>query len=237
MTNLRLSLLAVAFTAACNAAPPAAAPPASPALPPPAFTVVGTATLDVAPDTADLHVTVSAQATKPGAATKTARARQQKLVASMVALGVEERDIKLALLQIAPIWDEKYTHVVAYQAAISMTASTHDFDRIGSMMEVAADAGATAITSSFHADLPALKRKVRDLALTAAKDKAEQIGTALGFKPGKVIAVEEDGATGYNYYGGQVANVAVEEPAQSRATVSGELQPLTLSISVTYQLA
>jgi uncharacterized protein YggE len=237
MTNpLRCALLAI-LLAACNppASPPVAGVLPAAATPPPSFTVIGTATLDVEPDTADLHVTVSGQASKPAAATHTARARQQTLVAGLVALGIEERDIKLSQLHLAPVWDEKYTRVVGYQAGIDVTASTHDFDELGSMMEAAADAGATGISSSFRADLPALKRKVRDLALTAAKDKAAQIGASLGFQPGKIIAVDENGAT--SYYDQTIANVRVEEPAQSQASTSAELQPLTLSISVTYQLA
>jgi uncharacterized protein YggE len=235
MTNLRLTILAALSLAACTV--PSA--PAAPVPPPPpnTFTVVGTATLEVEPDTADLHVTVSAQATRPGAATKAARAKQEKLVVGMLALGVEVRDIKLSLLQIGPVWDEKYTRVVGYVASIAVTASTHDFDRIGSMMEAAADAGATSMSSSFHADLPALKRKVRDLALSDAKDKADQIGSSLGLVLGKVVAVDESGAVSYSSYDSSIANTVMQEPTQSSSSASGELQPLTLSISVTYQLA
>lgn len=237
-TGLIAAVLAVA---ACN--PPAPNITVTPAvsadtkIPPGTFTVVGTATLDVEPDVADLHVTVSSQASRPGAAAKATRAKQTKLLASLGAIGIAEQDIKLSHLSINPVWDYQRNRITGYDAAIAVTATTKDFDEIGAMMDAAADAGATNMSSSFRTDLSVLKAKVRDMALTAAKDKAAQISKALDVDLGKIVAIAENNGGGWYYYGGEHApNAYAEQPSKLVASTSAAMQPLTLSISVTYQL-
>lgn len=232
-------LIAVALlAAACNPppAPNVTVASAPVPVPPGTFTVVGTATLDVEPDVAELHVTVSSQASRPGAASKATRAKQTKLVTALVALGIEEKDINLSHLSINPVWDYERSRITGYQAAIALTASTKNFDEVGSMMDVAADAGATNMSSTFRSDLTVLKTKVRDMALTAARSKAEQIAKALDVGLGKIVAIAENNGTGWYYYGGETANVYAEQPSKLVSSTSAALQPLTLSISVTYQL-
>jgi uncharacterized protein YggE len=238
----KLLLAAILVTAAaCN--PPAPSITVTPAIaadtkiPPGTFTVVGTATLDVTPDVADLHVTVSSEAARPGAAAKATRAKQAKLLAALGAVGIAEKDIKLSYLLINPVWNYNTSKITGYTAAISVTATTKDFDRIGSMMDAAADAGATNMSSSFRSDLSVLKAKVRDMALTAAKDKAAQISKALDVDLGKIVAIAENNGGGWYYYGGEHANVYAEQPSKLVSSTSAEMQPLTLSISVTYQLS
>jgi uncharacterized protein YggE len=241
MTRALVAALAVFSLAACNApSPPATTVSCSPAasVPPGTFTVVGTATLEVEPDTADLHVTVLSQASRPGAAAKATRAKQTRLYAALTALGLEAQDIKLSHLSINPIWNHETGRTTGYEAAISVTASTKDFDEIGAMMDAAADAGATNMSSSFRTDLTVLKSKVRDMALTAARDKAGQIAKALDVDLGKIVAIAENNGGGWSYWGGEnaVANVYMEQPSKLVSSTTAELQPLTLSISVTYQL-
>lgn len=244
---MRHTILVAAFViasvavAACN--PPAPNITVTPAvaadakIPPGTFTVVGTATLDVQPDIADLRVTVSSQAPRPGAAAKATRAKQARLVSALGSIGIEEQDIKLSYLSINPVWDYDRNRVTGYEAAISVTASTKDFDEIGSMMDAAADAGASNMSSSFRTDLSVLKAKVRDMALTAAKDKAAQISKALDVDLGKIVAIAENNGGGWYYYGGEHApNAYAEQPSKLVSSTSAEMQPLTLSISVTYQL-
>lgn len=75
---------------------PTPTPSAPPAAQAPALTVVGTAQLDVQPDTADLHVTLSATAARPGEAVKVVRARQAQLDAKFAPIGLAPGDIRLS---------------------------------------------------------------------------------------------------------------------------------------------
>jgi hypothetical protein len=234
-------VLALVLTAACNSAapPPSVTIASAPPPPPNSFTVVGTATLDVEPDTARLHVTVSAIAPRPGGAAKAARAKQTKLIAGLTALGLLPADIDLSQLSITQIWDYKQQRVTGYSASIRISARTRDFDRLGPMMDAAADAGATDMSSTFETDLTPLKKKVREMALGAAKEKAAQISGALDVSLGAVIAISESAGDGQWVGWGEssVPNAYQVQPSKMVSATTAELQPLTLSISVTYKLA
>jgi uncharacterized protein len=229
------------FAAACsNPAPPPSVTCASAPTPAEqnAFTVVGTATLAVEPDTARLHVTVSAVAPRPGAAAKAARAKQTKLIAGLTTLGLLPGDIDLSQLSITQIWDYNRQRVTGYSASIRISARTQDFDRLGAMMDAAADAGATDMSSTFEADLTPLKKKVREMALAAAKEKAAQISGALEVDLGKITAISESAGDGQWVSWGEttVPNAYAVAPSKLVSATTAELQPLTLSISVTYKL-
>ena len=60
----------------------------------------------------------------------------------------------------------------ADQASITVTICTGEFDRVGEIMETAAAAGVTQMSTNFRSTkLEELKKQVRDMALQAAKDK------------------------------------------------------------------
>ena len=105
---------------------------------------------------------------------------------------------------------------------------------------VPADAGASQLSSAFRrSDLPELKKKVRDMALAAAKDKAKQTATALGIDLGRVVAVSENaGGSMWNAtYFPQVANAMERNDVQGGTALGGTMQALTLDVSVGYQLS
>src|SRR5689334_17509149 len=101
-------LLAVAACHTTVEAPPAAAPTPQTG----SFTVEGTASIDVTPDTADLHLTLSSQASKPGAATHAVRDSESHLVAALNKLGIETANIKLCQLRLSPTYDAKGERVI-----------------------------------------------------------------------------------------------------------------------------
>ena len=202
------------------------------------MTITGTATLEVSPDCADLTMTLSSDDGKPGAATTTVQHEEDSLVAALKKLGVEGADLKLSYLTLEPVYDDSWLRIRTYRAQITVTATTHDFGKIASIMEAGANAGAKAMSSAFRrSDLPELKKKVREMALAAAKDKAQQTASALGIKLGRITSVAENvgGQMWSNAYFPQAANVAQAQPSGS--TLGGALQPLTLDVTIGYELA
>jgi hypothetical protein len=160
--------------------------------------VNGTATLEVSPDCADLTMTLSADGARPGVATKSVQAKERDLVAALGKLGVEAADLKLSYLTLNPIYDPNPSgwaqlSIHTYRAEITVTATTHKFDQIGAIMEAGAEAGSSSMSSQFRrSDLAELKKQVREMALTAAKAKAQQTATALGIKLGRIVSVGEN---------------------------------------------
>ncbi len=207
------------------------------------MTVTGTATLDVSPDCADLTITLTADASRPATAASTLAKKQDALVVALKGLGIATADLKLSTVSLDPIYKEwQQIRVATYRAAITITATTHKFEQLPDMMEAGATAGATSMSSQFRrSDLAELKKKVREMALKAAKEKAQQTASALGIQLGHVTSVAEApaGVMWHSaYFPNYIANEANTAPApDGRLAIGGALQPLTLDITVGFELA
>lgn len=220
------------------------APTAISAPVPGGMTVTGTATLEVSPDVADITMTIDVDGPRPGVATTGAQDKQQQIVDALKKLGLEASDVKLSTLSLNPKyeWVGNKNVFKGYHAAITITATTKQFDKIGPIMEAGSQNGATAMTTQFRrSDLSELKKKVRDMALKAAKDKAHQTAAALDIQLGRVVSVGENagGMMWTHAYFPQVAN-AMEMSSAPRTVadaLGGALQPLTLDVTIVYQLA
>lgn len=207
--------------------------------------VTGTATLEVSPDCADLTMTISSDGVKPGDATASVQAKEKALVDALAHLGVAPGDLKLSYLSLNPVYENTplgwQVNIHAYRAEITVTATTHDFGKIAPLMEAGAEAGASSMTSAFRrSDIAELKKKVRDMAIAAARDKAEQTAHALGIHLGRITAVSEspNGVMwGNAYFPQAMANVAERGGGGGNVSLGGTLQPLTLDVSISYELA
>ena len=249
MFKHRLAALIVAssLTACGDRTPQVIAVPASAAdvARPGQMTVTGQATLEVSPDCADLTITLGAEHIKPGLAAKQLEAKKLILISSLQKIGVETADVKLSNLQLDPVYEQSpqgwtTSKIRAYRAQITVTATTKDFSKIADIMDAAANAGASQISNAFRrSDLPALKKKVRDMALAAAKDKAKQTADALGIQLGRIVSVGENqgGVMWHATYFPQVANAAETRDTSNAVVLGGALQPLTLDVTIGYELA
>ena len=217
--------------------------PSTPVAQPGQMTVTGQATLEVSPDCADLTITLSADNLRPGSATKELEAKKLALVAALQKIGVETGDVKVSTLTLDPIYEPNPSgwatiKVHTYRAQITVTATTRDFGKIANILDASANAGATAMTTQFRrSDLASLKKKVRDMALAAAKDKAKQTADALGIKLGRITSVGENQG-GYMWsatYFPQASNAMATN--NSGVALGGSLQPLTLDVTIGYELA
>lgn len=216
------------------ALPAAAEGPDQAGGPPRGFTVAGTATLEAVPDVADLQATISVENASAREATRLARQRQEAARAALDKAGIPAADLALGHLQLTPVHHPKTGALLRYQASVALTASTRDFDRLATLMEALGAAGATHMATTFRvADLPALKKKVRQMAGKAAREKAQELASAVGFELGEVRAVVEAPGNGWGW-NGVYAN-AVETQAAPEAP-HGNLESITLTVTVTYDL-
>jgi uncharacterized protein YggE len=220
--------------------------PNDPTTHPGQMTVTGSAKLEVSPDCADLTMTVTAENARPGIATHRAQDDKAAVIAKLRELGIDSKDMKLSSLQLEPLYAprvvdaERMPKLQGYRASITVTATTHDFAKLPAMMEAGADAGVTQMTSQFRrSDLDKLKREVRELAIAAAKAKADQTAHALGIHLGRITSVAENagGAMWRQEYFPQMTENMVATQAAGDAALGGSLQPLALDITVGYELA
>jgi uncharacterized protein YggE len=241
-TSILLALSVALAIAATRPAPtqhisvtmPAPEATPEPGQQPTGFTVTGTATLEAIPDVADLRATISVEHASAREATRLARQRAEAARAAVAKAGVGAAQLSLGQLQLTPVYHPKTGALLRYRAAASLTASTRDFDRLAPLMEALGGAGATEMATSFRvSDLPALKKKVRQMAGKAAREKATELASAVGFELGAVRAVVESPGDGWGW-NGVYANAVVTEAAP--AAPHGDLQSVTLSVTVTYDL-
>jgi uncharacterized protein len=236
--------LATALFACKDPAPQVIAIPSAEVSKPGLMSVTGSATLEVAPDCADLTMTISADGAKPGLATAAVKAKQQALLAALTKLGVDTANIKLSYLTLAPVYaesDRGFTsmlRVATYRAELTVTVTTKSFDQIADIMETGASNGASSMSSQFRrSDLPELKKKVREMALAAAKDKAAQTAKSLGIELGRVISVNEN-AGGYMWNAQYFPNaITADKMPQEAIHIGGAMQPLTLDITIGFELS
>ena len=181
------------------------------------------------PDVADLHLTIAAEAPRARTAATQLRARQAELRRALLEAGIAAEELTFSSLGIQPVYDDKYERVRGYRAAIDLTATTKSFEALPDLLEVAVAAGATNLTTTRRVlDLPARKREVRDLALAAAKAKAEQTASALGVKLGRITAISEssDDGTGWNgRWNRETVNIAQTAVAAPLTTISKPASP------------
>lgn len=245
-TLASLALATSLVTGCADKAPQIIAVPAPAAqVTPGNMVVTGTATLEVSPDCADITMTLTTDGAKPGIATAAVQEKQEKLVAALKALGVETTDMKLSYLSLNPIYDPNpegwaQLRVRTYRAEVTITVTTKKFDRIAGIMESGADSGVSSMSTQFRrSDLPELKKKVREQALAAAKDKAKQTADTLGIQLGRITSVAENQG-GYMWsaaYFPQVANTATFRDNSSAVALGGAMQPLTLDVTIGFELA
>jgi uncharacterized protein len=209
---------------------------------PAVMSITGTATLDVAPDTADISMTMTADGARPKQAVTSLHARQAELVKALMDMDIETADIKISQLGLNPVYvypENAPPRIRGYQATLTVTASTRKFDLIGDIMEAGAGAGVSTMATTFRcSDLPELKKKVRDMAIAAAREKADQMAHGFGVKMKRVTLLNEAAAGNAWYFDPAFANAAGAETEAARAKVSlsPELQPLVLTVTVAYEL-
>lgn len=213
---------------------PAPEPPDQAGAQPRGFTVSGTATLEAIPDIADLRATISVEHASAREATRLAGQRQAAARAALDRAGVPAADLALGHLQLTPVHHPRTGALLRYQASVALTVSTRDFDRLAPLMEALGAAGATQMASTFRvADLPALKKKVRQMAGKAARAKADELASAVGFELGEIRAVVEAPGDGWGW-NGVYANAVATEAAP--VAPHGDLQSVALTVTVTYDL-
>jgi uncharacterized protein YggE len=237
-----LSILAVVAVAVGVAAilvaprPPFPTPAAwgEPPGQPRGMVVGGSATLEAVPDVADVRATLSVEAPSPVEATREVRERQRAAAGGLSAAGVSGTDVSLSHLGLDPVTDRHTGAIVGYRASIDLIIAVRDFDRLAPLLETLGKQGATTVSTSFRvSDLPALKARVRRDAAAAAQKKARDLAAALGVELGAVRAVTETPGDGWTWNGAYANYVARESVPGG---THGNLQPISLTINVTYDL-
>lgn len=213
------------------------------------LTVTGLATLEVTPNIADVTLDLTATAPTPRAAVTKLRTQEERMRKNLAGEGMATKDIAVSTLNLSPTsrWDAPRQRQVStgYEARLRVTVATEDFSQIPAVVEAGANAGVTTSSTTFrNTEMSELKRKVRDMALDAAKAKARQFQDSLELGSMRVVSVSEaPSGMAWSAYGLGLRfdnAVATANIAGVAGTASGAVHaqtlPLQLTVTVGYAL-
>lgn len=190
--------------------------------------VVGTGEVRVPPDRAVVEVGVEKQAISAKTAKQLADAAARKLLASVRENGVEEKDVQTASLSLQPHYDAQQT----------LTITVRDLAKLDSLLESLIQAGGNRINSIEYEtnDLRKYRDQARDMAVRAAREKAESLARSLGQGIGKAFSIEEVPESAYQ--SSALANTAFEvnlSPRKSPSTAPGQ-NTISATVVVSFEL-
>jgi len=191
----------------------------------PGITVSGRADVAGTPDTLRLDLSVVATASSVSGALASANRSADAVQKSLLANGVQRRDLQTSGLSVQPEYD--YSNGAAprlkgYQVSESVSAKLRNLGRAGNAVGQAVSAGGNAVrVNGISLDLEetsALVSSARDKAFADAKAKAEQYARAAGRRLGEVMSITEDVSTpspiAMPYAAGDSAKLAASVPIQ-----------------------
>ena len=186
-SGFALLLLLAAFTVQAQALPQT-----------PTIRVSGEATMTVEADMAVLSLGIAQQGKTPLVVRQAATEAADKVISSLVALGIEKKQIGTSNFNIYPLYDErpnKQNVIVGYKADMTITLTLEDTAVVAQTVETAMGAGANEIRGLNYRkrNEDGLRVETLKLAVANATAKAAAMAETLGRKLGKAILVEEQG--------------------------------------------
>jgi len=164
----------------------------------PTIRVSGEAKSTIEADMAVLSLGIVQQAKTPFAVREAVTAAADKVVTSLLALGVEKKQIRTSNFSIYPQYDErpgKQNIITGYKGEAIITVSLDDTALVAQAVETAVASGANEIRGLDYRkkNEDALRVEMLRQAVANAMDKAAAMAETLGRKLGKAITVEEQG--------------------------------------------
>ncbi len=199
----------------------------------------------ITPDTAIINLGVVSEGATPEIVTKDNNEKMNRIFETVKSLGVEEKDIKTTSYYLNPNWkwDERKQESIedGYRLDQNITIKVRDLNKSGEIIAQATTAGANLVggISFVIEDEEKAKKEARELAINAAKEKAQLISMQTGIKFGKVLNYYEYTD---NYYGGYANAVSTDmgrggvAEAMPVPTISAGQQEVTLRVSFTYRV-
>lgn len=188
--------------------------------------------------------TFNASARRLSAAHAATKAKLDTFVVSANALGITSENLLFSHATEAPEMaypEGRAPQITGFSSTTTLMVKTSDFSNVPEIMDAAVDAGLSTLEGiDYHAtNLPEQKKKAREMAMAAAKDKAAQLAAGLGFKLGEMQSVSEQSEN--NPYH-RMDNNVYQAVASAESTVDAALPiqpnstPLTLTLNCVFAI-
>jgi uncharacterized protein YggE len=202
--------------------------------------VVGTSEVKVVPDLAVIEVGVEKQDPSASVAKHAEDAAARRILAALRANGIDEKDMQTTFLSLQPqssyVKKVRISYFVAQQ---TLTITVRDLARLDTLLEALIKAGGNRIDSIGYetSDLRKYRDQARDLAVKAAREKAEALAKALGQEIGKAQSIEE--VPDYGFSAGLQANTRSDDVSREKfagPTIAAGQKTVSASVTVSFEL-
>jgi uncharacterized protein YggE len=156
--------------------------------------VAGTAEVKVVPDQAIIAIGVEKQDPSAIGAKHAEDVAARRILATLTANGIDGKDVQTTYLSLRPETTYlKKVRVTYFVAEQTLTITVRDLPKLDSLLESLIKAGGNHIDSITYeaSDLRKYRDQARELAVKAAREKAEALARALGQGIGKAQSIEE----------------------------------------------
>jgi uncharacterized protein YggE len=211
---------------------PTVSPTAQPNLPPQpvcdssrSVQVSGAATINVSPDRALIQLGVQSNSSTPEAVEAINSASIQGVINAVRALGVEAKDIATDWYVIQPVYEDYDSlYIKGYHINNMVAITVRDVSKTSKVIAAALQAGANQVVNVdlYTSELRKYRDQARELAMKAAKEKAQALAKAAGAEAGCVLTINENSWSSYNgWWYGRNQNTMTQNVVQNTAPSGG----------------
>jgi uncharacterized protein YggE len=211
-------------------------------VPPKLVRVTGTSEVKVVPDRAVIELGVEKQDASASIAKQAEDATARRILASLRASGIDEKDIQTTYLSLQPQFNyRKGMRISYFVAEQTMSVTVRDLTKLDALLESLIKSGGNRIDSIQYetSDLRKYRDQARDLAVKAAREKAAALANALGQEIGKASTIEEIPDSNYSSAWGYTTNTTAGISGETRAhgpTMAAGQKTISASVTVSFDL-
>lgn len=208
--------------------------------PPKVVRVTGISEVKVVPDRAVIELGVEKQSPSASGAKRAEDAAARRILDGLRTNGIDEKDIQTTYLSLRPqIFYQKKVRISYFVAEQTLTVTVRDLAKLDALLESLIRAGGNQINSIRYetSDLRKYRDQARDLAVKAAREKAQALAAALGQQIGKAQSIEE--VPEAEYFGGQAnvfAYASYGSLARSKPATAPGQNTVSASVIVSFDL-
>jgi uncharacterized protein len=202
--------------------------------------VTGTSEVKVVPDKAVIYIGVEKENASAMAAKHAADSAARNLLSTLSSNGLDAKDMATTFLSLQPrTVYVKHVRVSTFVAEQTLAVTVRDISKLDSLLEALVKAGGNRIDSiQYDVSEPRKYRdQAREMAVVAAKEKAQALANALGQQIGKAHSVEESSEYSPQqfFYNSSVAGSPSKMRESGPSTAPGE-RTVTASVTIAFQL-
>ena len=189
--------------------------------------VTGSALINVTPDRALIHLGVQSNGATPDAVQSANSVAIQKVIKALRAQGVEAKDIATDFYVIEPVYESYDSlYIKGYRINNVVAVTLRDVKKTSNILAAALKVGANQVINVefYTSELRKYRDQARELAMKAAKEKAQALANAAGAEAGCVLNISENSWSYYNgwwWWYGHSQNTMTQNVVQNAAPSGG----------------